>query len=157
LTSDQRTSTLTLTLHHIGVQTTDFDNSVAWYKQFFGCHVNWTLDKFSELTLSRLPGIQRLAELAVGEVRFHVFDRSGLDAPPLDVLQFQHVCLRASSADELRRWRDRWNELRDGGEFSFTRPDLPTDIVTDADGIQSFYAFDVNGLEFEFTYLPEGI
>ena len=29
-----------------------------------------------------------------------------------------------------------------------------TDIVTDKDGVQSFYCRDVNGLEYEFTYDP---
>ena len=29
--------------------------------------------------------------------------------------------------------------------------------MTDDDGVQSFYAYDVNGLEFEFTYMPTGM
>jgi hypothetical protein len=33
---------------------------------------------------------------------------------------------------------------------------VATDIVVDADGGASFYALDVNGLEFEFTCLPGG-
>ncbi|WKX68678.1 hypothetical protein [Streptomyces sp. XD-27] len=69
------------------------------------------------------------------------------------MVQFQHVCLAAGSAEKLREWRDRWLRLFDSGRYRFALTDGPTDIVTDADGTQSFYVFDVNGLECEFTHL----
>ncbi|WP_329235025.1 VOC family protein [Streptomyces sp. NBC_00111] len=145
-------------LHHVGVQTGDLDNCLAWYQEFFGCRPNWTLDAFSDLTLSRLPGITRLTELAVAGLRFHLFERTGHDdaVPGGNTRQFQHICLSTGSAEELRAWRDRWIHLYDSGRYTFAGDEQPTDIVIDADGVQSCYVLDVNGLEFEFTYVPPG-
>jgi catechol 2,3-dioxygenase-like lactoylglutathione lyase family enzyme len=145
-------------VHHIAVQTADFEQSMAWYREFFGCETSWTLEKFSDLTLSRLPGITRLAELAAGPTRFHVFARGAdlSEPPPPGTQQFQHVCLDAWSAGGLAAWRERWISLYDSGRYAFTVPERATDIVTDEDGVQSFYCRDVNGLEYEFTYDPAG-
>ncbi len=95
--------------------------------------------------------------MLVGDVRFHLFDRDGCGKPPpAEARQFQHLCMAVDSPDGLREMRRRWIELRDSGRYRFAVPDGPTDVVTDADGVQSFYAYDVNGLEFEFTYVPGG-
>jgi catechol 2,3-dioxygenase-like lactoylglutathione lyase family enzyme len=142
--------------HHIAVQTADFDGSIAWYQEFFGCKLAWTLREFSELTRSRLPGIAELAELIAGPTRFHVFT-CGADMdqpPPRDTQQFQHLCVSTCSSDALAAWRDRWLDIFRSGRYSFAIPDTATDIVTDADGVQSFYCYDINGLEYEFTYIP---
>jgi hypothetical protein len=56
----------------------------------------------------------------------------------------------------MAAWRDRWLALRDSGRYHFATDEPPTDIVTDADGVQSCYILDVNGLEFELTYVPGG-
>lgn len=151
-------SALTSRLHHIGIQTFDLADSISWYRDFFGCRPNWSVDKFSELTRSRLPGILRLTEVAVGDIRFHLFERDGRSdrQPYPNEIQFQHVCLAVRSADELRMWRRRGIELFESGRYVFQQPHPPTNIVIDEDGTESFYCFDVNGLEFEFTYIPEG-
>lgn len=149
---------LSVRMHHIGIQTDDLDNCTAWYRDVLGARPTWTLEEFSDLTLSRLPGMERLTELTVGDLRFHLFARDGAarQLPGGNVAQFQHVCLATDSAEELRDWRARWLERQGSGAYRFARPDPPTDVVTDADGVQSFYAYDVNGLEFEFTFTPEG-
>ena len=64
------------------------------------------------------------------------------------------MCLVVNSAEELRAWRSHWIAVHESGRYGFTRDEPPTPIVTDADGTLSFYCFDVNGLEFEFTYTP---
>lgn len=145
-------------LHHIAVQTGDLDNAVGWYRAFFDGRPTWTLESFSDLTTSRLPGITRLTELVAGDVRFHIFERAGVAGavPGANTVQFQHVCMAAGSAGELDEWRQRWLRVRATGRFRFAHPDEPTPIVTDPDGIQSFYALDTDGLEFEFTYDPAG-
>ncbi|MEU6083129.1 VOC family protein [Streptomyces sp. NPDC047108] len=145
-------------IHHVGVQTADLENCLNWYLEFFEAEKKWELDRFSELTLSRLPRIGRLVEVAVGDLRFHLFDRTGYDAGPPqdDAFQFQHVCLRVDTPEDLETVRDRWTELYDSGRFAFARQDGPTDIVVDGDGVSSLYVFDVNGLEYEFTHVPEG-
>lgn len=149
------TPPLTPHLDHIGVQTADLSGSLAWYREYFGAKQNWTLDRFSDLTRSRLPGIIQLVELAANGIKFHLFERDS-KSPQLDsvAVQFQHVCWSVESESELRHWRERWLELRESGKYTFERPDPPTEIVTDSDGVQSFYCFDVNGLEYEFTFNP---
>ncbi|MGW7576470.1 VOC family protein [Streptomyces sp. NPDC054765] len=142
-------------LHHLGVETADHDNCVAWYTEFFGGTVAWTLDSFSGLTRGRLPGIVRLTEVVAAGTRFHLFSRAAsYSLPRPDLLQFQHVCMTAESTAELQEWRDRWQRLFASGKYSFARPDPPTGIVVDGDRVSSFYAYDVNGLEYEFTHIP---
>lgn len=150
---------LTDGIHHIAVQTTQLDNSIRWYQDFFGCEVSWTLEKFSPLTLSRLPGISRLAELATGGIRFHVFSLGPDHQRPArpEANQFQHVCLPVQSPASLVHWRDKWLRLFSSGQYAFARPEPATEIVTDADGMQSFYTYDVNGLEYEFSFIPDGL
>jgi catechol 2,3-dioxygenase-like lactoylglutathione lyase family enzyme len=141
--------------HHVGVQTNDLDNAVRWYQDFFGSRQSWSLTTFSDLTHRRLPGITRLTEMVLGDFHVHLFERPGQDAPEPghSQVQFQHVCLATGSGEEMVFWRRRWLELFASGRYKFAFDDQPTEIVTDADGTQSFYALDVNGLEFEFTCL----
>ncbi|MFH8442212.1 VOC family protein [Streptomyces sp. NPDC018026] len=142
--------------HHVGVQTADLDLSQAWYGEFFQARTSWTLTRFSELTLSRLPGITRLVEMVCGPVRFHLFERPGTgnEAQSEHATQYQHLCLAVDSPEALRHWRERWLALARGGRYVFRPEDGPTDVVVDSDGVQSFYCLDPNGLEFEFTYVP---
>lgn len=141
-------------LHHIAVETADLDNCVSWYTAFFGGAVAWSLGTFSELTRSRLPGITRLTEVHAVGLRFHVFSRDlSYRTPAADMLQFQHVCLAVESPEALEEWRERWQRLYASGRFDFVRATPATEIVIDADQVSSFYAYDVNGLEFEFTHV----
>ena len=144
--------------HHIAIQTCDLPNSVGWYEAFLDCRPAWSLTTFSDLTRSRLPGIRSLTELVVGDARLHLFERDGRPAPtPGDsVVQYQHFCLSVDAADDLANLRRRWVDLYDSRRYTFAVAEPPTEIVTDDDGIQSFYAFDPNGLELEFTYVPNG-
>jgi catechol 2,3-dioxygenase-like lactoylglutathione lyase family enzyme len=146
-------------LHHIGIQTRDLANSLAWYQDFFGCRPTWTAETFSELTHRRLPGVVRLTEVVVGDLRLHLFERAGLDRYGDEdrYAQFQHLCVAVASEAELRRRRDRWSELFRSGRYRFADSEPPTEIVVDERGVQSFYCVDVDGLEFEFTYLPKGV
>ena len=146
--------------HHIAVQTNDLANSTAWYEAFFGARENWSLETFSELTSQRLPGIRRLVEMAVGDrVRVHLFEREGraAAAPTGSVTQFQHVCMAVEGPEDLTTLRERWIALFESGQFAYASPEGPTPVVVDADGVRSFYAYDVKGLEFEVTYLPPAV
>ena len=144
-------------LHHVAVQTADLDNTSRWYRDFFeGCRVNWQLEEFSELTESRLPGIVRMAELEVDGLRFHVTERSGVRAADGDPRTpvFQHCGLFVDDVDALTRARERWIALYESNDYRFERPDRPSEIVFDSDGVGSLYVLDPNGLEFELTYVP---
>jgi len=156
-TVDEPPAPSSIGLHHVGVLTRDLDNSVAWYGELLGCEPAWTLSTFSDLTHSRLPGITRLTELAGPRMRIHIMERDGRDraATPACATQFQHLCLEVESVAELERLRARWFELYRSGHFTFEREDPPSPLVTDAEGVTSFYAFDVDGLELEFTYEGE--
>lgn len=143
-------------VHHIGVLTGDLANSIAWYRDFLGCKLTWTLDTFSALTLSRLPGIERLAEMICGSTRYHLFECNDTHkiAPDPRVQQYQHICLQVGSPEDLRDYREHWLDLHRSSRYSFAIDDQATEIVVSDDGIQTFYCRDVNGLEFEFSYFP---
>jgi catechol 2,3-dioxygenase-like lactoylglutathione lyase family enzyme len=146
-----------LGFHHISVQTNDLANSTAWYKAFFGTSENWSLETFSDLTIRRLPGIRRIVEMPIGDgVLLHLFQREGRAAPePTEsVTQFQHVCMAVRDPEDLIALRERWIALFESGRFSYTVTEEPSPVVVDAYGIRCFYAYDVNGLEWEFTYVP---
>lgn len=145
-------------IDHVGIQTMDLENAVSWYQEFLGCRISWQMDGgFSDLSLRRLPGLAHLVEVAVGEIRLHLFTRErGTDGPPAgEVNQFQHLCIRVDTPEQLRLWRGRWLELHESGRYSFVRAEPASEIDVDGQGMQSFYAYDVNGLELEFTYQPD--
>jgi catechol 2,3-dioxygenase-like lactoylglutathione lyase family enzyme len=154
MTDTERVPPLAL-LHHVAIETADLDNCALWYQEFLGFTPSWTLTEFSELTRSRLPGITRLTEVAHGPVRLHLFSRVDTGAEPCSgYTPVQHVCLAVPSAEALEDARSRWVALFESGRFQYARPDGATPIVTDSDGVSSFYAYDVNGLELELTYVP---
>jgi len=145
-------------IDHVGIQTTDLENAVTWYQEFLGGTVSWARnDGFSDLSLQRLPGLARVVEVAAGGIRLHLFTRdTGTHAPPdSEANQFQHLCFRVGTAEQLRLWRRRWLELFESGRYTFVRDEPASEIDIDAEGMQSFYAYDVNGLEVEFTYQPD--
>jgi catechol 2,3-dioxygenase-like lactoylglutathione lyase family enzyme len=145
-----------LRVHHLAIESDCLDECVRWYREFLGCEQNWTLSTFSEVTTERLPGIARLVEIAAGELRLHVFERrrDPASAPATTGGPVQHVCVAVSSPEELARHRERWLTLYPDYRAAFASDDAPTDVVTDPDGSQSFYANDVNGVELEFRYDP---
>ncbi|MEV0642239.1 VOC family protein [Streptomyces sp. NPDC050619] len=142
-------------LHHVAIETTDLDNCEKWYREFLNFQPAWTLTEFSELTLSRLPGISRLTEVTCGGARLHLFERDGVHAEPTPArAPVQHLCLSFPAVALLETARSRWLELFESGRFSFAKGEEPSPLVTDSDGVVSFYAYDVNGLELELTYDP---
>ncbi|MCE7000412.1 VOC family protein [Saccharothrix sp. S26] len=147
---------IAMKFNHIAIQTDDVDATITWYREFLGTTVEWELDTFSELTHARLPGIKRLVELRAGDVRLHVFDRTdhSLRGPGERDYQFQHVGILVDDPRELVRLREQWLRAREATDLKWLRDDPPSEIVTDADGMQSLYVLDPNGLEFEFLYLP---
>ncbi|WP_018681042.1 VOC family protein [Actinokineospora enzanensis] len=144
--------------NHLAIQTDDVDATVRWYREFLGTTVEWTLEEFSPLTRARLPGIRRLVELRRGDVRLHVFDRDGhsrRDPDPLGY-QYQHVGITVERPEDLVELREQWLRAHERTEVRWAREEPPSDIVTDADGMQSLYVLDPNGLELEFVYFPGG-
>lgn len=143
--------------NHVAIQTDDVEATIRWYEEFLGATVEWSLETFSPLTHARLPGIRKLVEIKVGDVRFHVFDRADHThggPAPLD-FQFQHVGLAVDRPEQLVELRERWFRARESTNVRWNRDVPPTEIVTDADGMQSLYVLDPNGLEIEFSYFPE--
>lgn len=152
-----RPAPLTGAIDHVGIQTMDLENAVSWYQEYLGCTVSWKMTGgFSDLSRRRLPGLARLVEVAVGDIRLHLFTRdTGVHGPPAsEVNQFQHLCIRVPTSEQLRLWRGRWLELYESGRYTFVRAEPATEIDIDGQGMQSFYAYDVNGLEIEFSCLP---
>ncbi|MFI5778985.1 VOC family protein [Nocardia sp. NPDC051570] len=142
--------------HHLAIQTDDVDATITWYREFLGATVEWSLTSFSPLTHARLPGIEKLAELKKGGVRFHIFDRAGhsQDGPDPLGYQYQHVGITVSRPQDLVELRQRWLRVREQIDIRWARDEPPSEIVTDDDGMQSLYVLDPNGLELEFVYFP---
>jgi len=147
-----------LRVHHIAIESNCLDECVSWYREFLGCELIWTLDTFSEVTTRRLPGIARLVEIGAGDLRLHVFERLRGSAPETTSTTgaVQHVCVAVSSPEELALRHDLWLRLFPRYRAAFATADPPTDVLVDADGSQSFYAYDINGVELELCYDPEG-
>ena len=143
-----------LRFHHIAIATHDLDAAVKWYESYFGAQCRWALSEFAPLTAERAPGITRMVELSLGGVFLHVYETPHADGSKPPWFAGEHFCLQAHSLDELLRLRQRWFDLRDAGELA--RVDPPTEVITDKDGIASFYGRDVTGLEYEVTYIPAG-
>jgi catechol 2,3-dioxygenase-like lactoylglutathione lyase family enzyme len=145
-----------LEIDHLAVQTANMDACVRWYKEFFGCTESWTMEEFAPLSHKRLPGLLRVTELATPSLKFHIFTRRhGQHEPSVaEANQFQHVCVRVDSPAQLRRWRDRWFALLPAYRGLFAVAEPASEIDIDARGVHSFYARDINGLEYEFTCLP---
>ncbi|MCA2809718.1 MULTISPECIES: VOC family protein [Cyanophyceae] len=144
-----------LKFDHVAIQTHDIENTVKWYKEFFNCQENWALNKFSPLTIKRLPSITQLVELQVGNFRLHIFDIKDDDGiVPNNVLQYQHFCIEVLTLNELEDLRSRYCEIYQSGRYEFRKNEPATDLVIDDDGMTSFYCYDINGLEFEITYKP---
>lgn len=151
-------SGISLRVHHIAIESNYLDECVRWYRDFLGCEQTWTLSTFSEITTRRLPGIARLVEITASDLRLHVFERlhDAESERATAIGPVQHVCVAVSSPDELTLRREQWFRLYPGYQAAFVSDEPPTEVITDADGSQSFYANDINGVEFEFRYDPAG-
>ena len=146
-----------LAMHHVAVETRDLDASIRWYAEFLGLEPTWTLTTFSPVTLARLPGISRLAELAKDGLRLHVFERDVWVAGPASGHgAVQHVCLTVPSARALEGLRAAWLRLYPRYAAHFPVDEQPTEVLLDDDGSRSCYLLDINGVELELRYEPTG-
>ena len=144
---------LMLNVDHIALSTTNLENTIAWYQSFLGCALNWEQrGGFSPVTLHRLPDITRLVELQTHELKIHIIEH-GPEAASTALRTVNHIAVRVPELQYLRTLRERWIDLYTSGHYRFERSDMPTDIITDTRGASSFYAYDVNGVEFEFICL----
>lgn len=137
--------------HHLAIATADLDTAVKWYESYFGAECRWALSEFAPLTRDRAPGITRMVELAFGGVFLHMYE-TPLAEEKDAWFKGEHFCLQVDTLDELHELRQRWFDLADSGEFPSVAP--ATEVITDKDGIASFYGRDVTGLEFEVTFDP---
>jgi len=56
--------------------------------------------------------------------------------------------------EELEYLRRYWIELYQSGKYQFKKSTMPTEIIPSSGGMNCFYAFDPNGLEFEVIHFP---
>lgn len=144
-------------LDHVGIQTADFENTVQWYKDFYGCEETWsrTAEQLPPAIQRRMPLSTRLVELCKNEVRFHVFDMVTDEVQPArQLVNLEHYCVEVETLEELKELRQRWIDLFNSKKYTFKRDDMPTELIPSSDGMQGFYAHDPNGIELEAFYLP---
>lgn len=144
---------------HLAVQIPHqrLQNTVKWYIDFFGCTKNWEqYTSFEPLTYERIPGIQSIVELECKAFRFHIFGREPLNEIVVnEYIQNHHVGFSVSDPSEIERIEQKWNELYQSQNYVFTQNAYVTEKMTDSLGVDSIYFTDVNGLEFEVTYVPK--
>ena len=140
--------------NHVAIQVNDLENTLSWYQYFFKCKINWELTKFSQLTIQRLPGIRKIIEIENDFFRFHLFDRINTSPIERNCIQYQHICFSVDNPIKIDKIKKEWQELFDSKKFRFADNSHITDKIVDGKGVESLYFTDVNGLEFEVTYIP---
>lgn len=133
-------------LDHVGVQLTQLDKNLDWYKYVFNCEKSWELDQFSPTTLSRLPGIKRLIELKNEDLKLHLFERSDLDSSSNVRSQFQHTAIAVKSKKEIESIIDRVRKTQEQSCIESI-----SEIITDEESMTCCYFFDPEGNEYELV------
>lgn len=143
-------------MHHVALVTPDADNLGAWYHDLLGMQHAWTLSDLSDLTIRRLPGIRRIDEWKLGTFRIHLLEVPAAEPASTTVrmANYQHVCLCLESIESLTALQQRWLSLAHSKRFRFLVRAEASEVVVDLDGVHSFYAFDPDGREWEFTVVP---
>lgn len=146
-------------LDHIGIQTNNFENTVKWYEDFFGCKQMWYKKKedLPEAIQRRMPLAYQLVELQKNDLKFHVFDLENPEyaTQPKNALFMEHFCVEVETFEELKDLRKHWISLFESGNYTFQRENMPTEIIPSSHGMQGFYAHEPNGIELEVFYLPK--
>lgn len=144
---------------HLAVQIPhhQLQNTVKWYKDFFDCKENWSQhSSFEPLTKERIPGIKSIVELESIAFRFHIFTRFPLKETIAEsYIQNHHVGFSVDQALAIDLIKNKWKSLYDSEAYSFSKIAYITEKMIDSLGVHSIYFTDVNGLEFEVTYVPQ--
>ena len=143
---------------HLAIQVLheQVDNTVKWYTDFFSCKKIWQQSTdFEELTKRRLPGIKTIVELESNFFRFHIFSRAIVNATVNNYLQYHHIGFSVDKSDKLVELQKKWQDLRTSNQYGFYKDAYVTEKITDSIGVESIYFTDLNGLEYEVTYVPE--
>lgn len=139
----------------IQVEGRNLENTVKWYADFFECKKNWQQSSdFQQLTLDRIPGIQTIVELESSYFRFHLFSKKILGRAFYENIQYHHIGFAAKSSNILDGFRKRWIRLQESKKYYFFKNTYVTEKIIDSLGVESLYFTDVNGLEYELTYIP---
>lgn len=143
---------------HLAIQipSNKIKNTIDWYTEFFNCKHIWTQStSFAPLTLSRIPGILKIVELESSFFRFHIFTKEVVNNSTVEeYTQYHHLGFSVNSSNELLFLIEKWKKLHISKKFVFVEGAYVTDLLIDAIGIESIYFTDVNGLEYEVTYIP---
>lgn len=145
-------------LDHIAIQALDYQNTITWYKDFFGCEEQWYRKKeqLPQAIQNRMPNCTQLVELKVDQIRFHIFD---ITVPhivqPKNALQIEHYCVEVDTLDDLKALRKHWVNLYESGKYRFETSEMPTELIPSSDGMVGFYTHDPNGIEIEAFFLPK--
>lgn len=144
---------------HLAIQIPhgSLNNTVLWYTDFFGCKTNWSqYSSFQPLTHQRVPGIQSIVELECAIFRFHLFERSNIQESVLmNHIQNHHVGFSVNNSIGIQEIKTKWSKLYYSKKYIFVDDTYITEIIVDDVGVESIYFTDVNGLEFEVTYVPQ--
>lgn len=142
---------------HLAIQVCNsrLETTVSWYEDFFACRKVWQQSTdFQDLTLQRLPGLTSIVELTSKNFRFHIFSREIEDIVRDNHLQFHHLGFSVNTSEEIDDIRDNWLRIHASNKYSYYSKTYVTEKIVDEIGVESIYFTDINGLEYELTYVP---
>ena len=148
---------MSLIFDHIAIQVEgkNLANTIKWYADFFECKKNWQQSSdFQPLTLERIPGIQSIAEMESSYFRFHLFSKKTLNDVVCENIQYHHLGFSVENPSILDKFYEKWIKLHHSNKYYFSKNTYVTEKMIDSLGVESLYFTDVNGLEYELTYVP---
>lgn len=144
---------------HLAIQIPvgSLNNTILWYTDFFDCKQNWSqYSDFQPLTRQRIPGIKSIVELESRLFCFHLFESSEIHEKVLkNHIQNHHLGFSVKTSNEIDQIIEKWNKLYQSQRYLFVQNAYITNKIRDSVGVESAYFTDVNGLEFEITYVPQ--
>jgi hypothetical protein len=143
---------------HLAIQVLNgqVENTVKWYMDFFKCKKIWQQSSdFEDLTRRRLIGIDTIVELKSSFFRFHIFSRPINNSTVDHYIQYHHIGFSVDKSSKLTKLIQQWHDLRLSNKYTFYKDAYVTEHIKDTIGVESIYFTDVNGLEYEVTYVPE--
>ena len=70
-------------------------------------------------------------------------------------IQNHHLGFSVKTSNEIDQIIEKWNKLYQSQRYLFVQNAYITNKIRDSVGVESAYFTDVNGLEFEITYVPQ--
>lgn len=146
-------------LHHVGIRCNNCEESARFFVELFGAEISCLVTQFMPLSLKREPGLSKLIDLWVGDVRIHLFETTTVDSVLLPPgLQVQHICFALDSFAALQGCVSKYCALKSSELILPAVPFAePSEFQLRPDGSIVVYVRDPDGNEIELTAPAPGV